>query len=197
MTAGRTRCARSVRGTVAVIKTRLSQAPVVGFDETTLRCGPAGQKKYVLWACTETATAYHLGRRDLDSFADFGILPEFAGIAVHDRYANYFHPRWDKLAGHQACAAHLLRDFTDAAQSYPEQPWPPQAKRALTGLIRAWHTARQASLPEISQEARDPLIHQFRHAVRVGLARGAPGARPAALHRPAPRARPAAVLPRP
>ena len=24
---------------------------------------------------------------------DFGILPDFAGIAVTDRYGNYFHPR--------------------------------------------------------------------------------------------------------
>jgi hypothetical protein len=65
-------------------------AEVVGFDETTLRCGPAGAKKYVLSASTDNATAYHLGGRDLDSFAEAGILPAFAGVAVHDRYRNYF-----------------------------------------------------------------------------------------------------------
>lgn len=87
-----TRCATAVSEVVAAIKSLITLAHVVGFDETTLRCGPAGEKKYVLSASTEDATAYHLGGRDLDSFAEFGILPAFAGIAVHDRYSNYFHP---------------------------------------------------------------------------------------------------------
>jgi hypothetical protein len=108
-----TRCATALAEVVAAITTLITLARVVGFDETTLRCGQAGQKKYVLSASTENATAYHLGGRDLDSFAEFGILPAFTGVAVHDRYGNYFHPRWDKLAGHQACTAHLLRDFAD------------------------------------------------------------------------------------
>jgi hypothetical protein len=128
-----TRCATAVAEVVAAIKSLITLAHVVGFDETTLRCGEAGQKKYVLSASTENATAYHLGGRDLDSFAAFGILPAFAGVAVHDRYCNYFHTRWDKLAGHQACAAHLLRDFADAAESYPDGHWPAQATRALRG----------------------------------------------------------------
>jgi transposase len=163
------RCASAVGEVVAAIKTLITMAHVVGFDETTLRCGPAGQKKYVLSASTENATAYHLGGRDLDSFADFGILPAYAGVAVHDRYANYFHPRWDKLSGHQACAAHLLRDVADAAETYPDQHWPTQAQRALRGLIAAWHTARDASLAEITEDVRNEWRREFRRAVRVGL----------------------------
>ncbi|MGH3497880.1 MAG: IS66 family transposase [Nocardioidaceae bacterium] len=164
------RCAGAVREVVALIKTLITTAHVVGFDETTLRCGPAGVKKYVLSASTENATAYHLGGRDLDSFAEFGILPEFAGVAVHDRYRNYFHPRWKHLAGHQACNSHLLRDFADAQESYPDHHWPPQAQRALRGLIRAWHTSRDNGLPEIPTDVRDPLLREFRHAIRVGMA---------------------------
>jgi hypothetical protein len=163
------RCATAVAEVVAAIKTLIMLAHVVGFDETTLRAGPAGQKKYVLSASTEDATAYHLGGRDLDSFTDFGILPSFAGVAVHDRYANYFHPRWENLAGHQACAAHLLRDFADAAETYPDQHWPTQAQRALRGLITAWHTARDAGLAEIAEDVGNQWRREFRRAVRVGL----------------------------
>jgi transposase len=123
----------------------------------------------VLSASTETATVYHLGGRDLDSFAEAGILPEFSGVAVHDRYANYFHRRWTNLAGHQACAAHLLRDFADAAEIYPGAHWPSQAQRALRGLIKAGHHAREADLAEICREVRDELCREFRRAVRVGL----------------------------
>jgi hypothetical protein len=100
------RCARAVAEVVTVIKTLITAAHVVGFDETTLRCGPAGAKKYVLSASTDNATVYHLGGRDLDSLAKAGILPQFAGVAVHDRYGNYFHRRWANLAGHQACNSH-------------------------------------------------------------------------------------------
>ena len=39
-----------------------------------------------------------------------GILPDFAGIVVSDRYQNYFSTRWEHIAGNQACLAHLLRD---------------------------------------------------------------------------------------
>ena len=164
------RCARAVAEVVTVIKTLITAAHVAGFDETTLRCGPAGAKKYVLSASTEKATVYHLGGRDLDSFAEAGILPQFAGVAVHDCYGNYFHRRWENLAGHQACNSHLLRDFADADEAYPDQHWPAQAQRALRGLIRAWHTARAHGMAEIIESVRDPLILEFR-AIRVGLAR--------------------------
>jgi transposase len=181
-----TRCATAVAEVVGAIKTLITLAHVVGFDETTLRCGAAGHKKYVLSASTENATAYHLGGRDLDSFAAFGILPAFAGVAVHDRYSNYFHPRWDQPAGHQACAAHLLRDFADAAETYPDAHWPAQATRALRGLIAAWHVARDAGLPTITEHVRDELALEFHRAVRVGLSQvpRVPGPRHSTAQRP-------------
>lgn len=163
------RCARAVRETVALIKSLVTLAHVVGFDETTLRAGPAGLKRYVLAAVTELYSVFHLGGRDLDSFREFGILPGFAGVAVHDRYQNYFNPAWTQLAGHQACASHLLRDFTDAAESYPDAVWPEQAQRALRGLIHAWNLARDAGQTDIAGQVREPLISEFRHAIRVGL----------------------------
>lgn len=180
------RCAKAVAEVVAVIKTLIILAHVVGFDETTLRCGPAGVKKYVLSASTETATVYHLGGRDLGSFAEAGILPSFAGIAVHDRYTNYFHSRWEHLAGHQACTSHLLRDFADAAETYPEQHWPTQAIRALRGMIAAWHTARTAGLAQIDPQVHARLGKEFRDAVKVGLSQvpRVPGPRHCTAQRP-------------
>jgi transposase len=73
------------------------------------------------------------------------------------------------LAGHQACCAHLIRDFEDAAQCWTGTIWPGQAQRALRGLIRAWHAARDAGQPGIPERIRAPLIKEFRHAVLAGL----------------------------
>ena len=96
---------------VALIRTLITASAVAGFDETTLRSGPAGEKKYVHGAFTERYSAFWLGARSLDSMQDAGILPGFAGIVVSDRYQNYFHPRWEHIAGNQACLSHLLRDY--------------------------------------------------------------------------------------
>lgn len=101
------RCAAAVRETVNLIKTLITLSCVVGFDETTLRAGSAGLKRYVLSAVTELYSVFGLGGRDLPSFRAFGILPGFAGIAVHDRYQNYYNTEWKHLAGHQACCSHL------------------------------------------------------------------------------------------
>ena len=45
-----------------------------------------------------------------------------------------------------------------------------QAQRALRGLIHAWHTAREQGLDAIPAGVREPLEHEFRHAVLAGLA---------------------------
>jgi transposase len=147
---------------IKLIRALITAAHVAGFDETTLRAGPAGQKKYVLGAFTEQYSLLFLGQRTLESFRDFGILPAFAGVAVSDRYVNYFHTSWENLAGHQACLAHLVRDYQDAA-------WPAQAQRGLRGLITAWHGAREQDLAAIPAATADPLITEFRRAVTVGL----------------------------
>ena len=76
-------------GTVRLIKTLLIAAKVVGFDETTLRSGAAGEKKYVHGAFTERYSLFHLGTRSLETMKDFGILPDFAGIAVTGRTDRY------------------------------------------------------------------------------------------------------------
>jgi len=155
---------------VALIRALITASAVAGFDETTLRSGPAGEKKYVHGAFTERYSAFWLGARSLDSMADAGILPGFSGIVVSDRYQNYFNPRWEHIAGNQACLSHLLRDYEDCAESYPGAIWPVQAQRALRGLIHAWHAAREQGLDAIPAGVREPLEHEFRHAVLAGLA---------------------------
>jgi transposase len=155
---------------VRLIATLITAAAVAGFDETTLRSGPAGEKKYVHGAFTERYSAFYLGTRSLETMRQAGILPGFAGIVVSDRYQNYFHESWEHFAGNQACCAHLLRDFQDCAETYPDAVWPVQAQRALRGLIHAWHAARDQQLSFIPADIAGPLTDEFRHAVLAGLA---------------------------
>ena len=155
---------------IKLIGALITAARVAGFDETTLRAGPAGQKKYVLGAFTEEYSLLHLGDRDLGSFRASGILPGFGGVVVSDRYVNCWHAGWENLAGHQACLSHILRDLEDAAETYPDAHWPAQAQRARRGLIHAWNDARDAGLAAIPADTAAPLITEFRRARAVGLA---------------------------
>ncbi len=164
------KAASALAGVIKLIKTLITAVAVAGFDETTLRAGKAGTKKYVQGAFTEQYTLLFLGERNLESFRKFGILPHFAGITVTDRYVNYWHDGWKHITGHQACLAHLIRDFTDAAECYPGQHWAPQARRALSGLIKAWHDAVADGRQAIPADAAGPMIAEFRRAVTVGLA---------------------------
>jgi transposase len=164
------KASRLAAGTVALIRKLIAASPVAGFDETTLRAGPAGVKQYVHGAFTGLHSAFWLGTRGLDTMEDAGILPDFAGIAITDRYKNYWNARWEHVLGHQACCAHLLRDFEDCAESYPGAAWPVQAQRALRALIRAWHDAAGQGLDAIPADDLKPLEHEFRHAILAGLA---------------------------
>jgi transposase len=164
------RAASMAAGTVKLIKTLLIAAKVVGFDETTLRSGAAGEKKFVHGAFTEQYSLFHLGTRSLETMKDFGILTDFAGIVVTDRYGNYFHKTWKYISGHQACVSHILRDLQDCAETYPGKRWPAQARDALRTLIHARNQASDDGLDAVPAAIREPLELAFRRAITVALA---------------------------
>ncbi|HEU5389896.1 MAG TPA: transposase, partial [Streptosporangiaceae bacterium] len=96
-------CLRKAAGLAAgparLIRTLIAAAPVAGLDETTLRSGPAGEKKYVHGAFTELYSAFWLGTRSLGTMKEAGILPFFTGIAVSDRYKGYWSETWENFRG--------------------------------------------------------------------------------------------------
>jgi hypothetical protein len=83
------RCADALAEVIKVIKTLVTLAYVAHFDETTLRVGKAGVKKYVWSASTGLYTVFTLGRRSGEQFRLFNVGTRFRGVAVHDRYGVY------------------------------------------------------------------------------------------------------------
>jgi transposase len=188
-----TRCATAVAEVVTLIKTLITMAYVVGFDETTLRCGPAGQKKYVPSASTENATTYHLGGRDLDSLAEAGILPELPAWPCMTATATASIAAGGTWRDIGPAPLICRSDFADAEKTYPDAHWPARAVRAR-GLIAAWHHAREADLAE----SRFATSCRWSSAAPSGSAcPRATGARAAPQHRAASRAGNAGVLLRP
>jgi hypothetical protein len=174
------RAAQAVAAANKVIRGLILAAAVLCGDETPIRSGPgpkSAKKKYLHVACTNLLTYYFLGERDLPSFKDFIYSDLHGTVVVHDRYQNY-----DHFAGisHQLCAAHLLRDLEDAAQSYPGAIWPGQIAGALRGLIHAANVARVQGLDRVPLDDEQTAEHLrlFREGVNVGLSavRPVPGA---------------------
>jgi hypothetical protein len=162
------RAGAAVAAANKLIRCLIILSHVVSADETPIRVGPGPKtrKKYLLVACTSLLTYYFLGDRSLTTFAAF-VLPDLSGtVVVHDRYQNY-----DSYPGliHQLCAARILRDVADAAETYPGAHWPVQIREALQGLIHAANTARDQGHPAIPEATAAPLTHAFRHGVLLGL----------------------------
>ena len=162
------RAAAAVAQANTLIRALIILAHVVCADETPIRAGlgPKTRKRYLLVACTRLLTYYFLGDRSLATFGAF-VFPDLSGVVVvHDRYQNY-----DAFPGiiHQLCAAHLLRDLADAAETYPAAIWPGQIAGALRRLIHAANQARDKNLAAVAHDIAVPLIHAFRHGVLAGL----------------------------
>ena len=147
------RAAGRLDGFLEEIRARIAAAGVAGFDETGLRvegklrwvhCARTG--KYTLLSC-------HL-RRGTKAMDAMGILPGFAGIAVHDAWAPY-----DTYAapGHQLCCAHAARELQAVAD------WPPPGSGAgpprppkRSPICSAWQPARSRSATTPSTRPRWP-----------------------------------------
>ena len=170
------RAAAAVKHANQLIRALIITASVICADETPIRVGPGPKtrKRYLLAACANLLTYYFLGDRSLATFEAF-VFPDLTGVVVHDRYQNY-----DKFPGiaHQPCAAHLLRDIEDAAQSYPGAVWPGQVADALRALIHAANLAREQGLAAVPADATAEHLRLFRPGVLAGLAavRRLPGA---------------------
>jgi transposase len=89
------------------IKRQLRSCPVGNFDETGMPVEGKGAWLHV--SSNESLTHYGIHpKRGRQAMEDIGILPDFRGTAVHDRWSPYFtYP-----CSHALCCAHLIRDLT-------------------------------------------------------------------------------------
>ena len=135
----------------AIIKALLN-AEVAHFDETGFRVAgklawvhSASSGKHVLVTVHE--------KRGTEGMDAAGVLPSFAGIAVHDAWAPY--DTYDGVAGHALCNAHVLRELTAVTETGTEMDimWAQQAIDALITLKDAAADAREAG-----HDAIDPAL---------------------------------------
>ncbi len=97
-----------------------------------------------------------------------GVLPGFAGIAVHDAWAPY-----DTYAacGHQLCCAHAARELRAVADLAPagQWCWAAQAGEALAAMQRLAANAIAQHRDAIDPAALAAQIRLYRSAALIGI----------------------------
>ena len=99
-----------------------------------------------------------------------GVLPSFAGIAVHDAWAPY--DTFGNVAGHALCGAHVLRELVAVTETGTDldRTWAQQAIDALLALNEAAEAARAAGQAAIDPETRTKHEDWYRQAAATGIA---------------------------
>ena len=116
------------------------QARVLHVDETGIRI--AGKLHWLHTAATPHSTllrwSAHRGHQATEAH---GILPQFHGVAVHDRWATY----WRYECQHAWCHAHLHRELTAAHEAGDD--WAERMQVVLHEVARVVRTAREYGEP--------------------------------------------------
>ena len=130
------RCASQLAPVEQQIKEALKAAVIIHQDETGLYV--AGKRQWMHVTCTPTLTHYQVdpsrGQRALEAI---GILPNFAGISVHDGWGSYFLYNCE----HAVCIVHLLRDLVFLAEQGIQ--WAADLKVLLLDMKEATEQARE------------------------------------------------------
>jgi len=118
-------CFANLAQTEADIKTALLNSEVIHNDETGIRC--QSKTQWVHSTSTPKYTHYSIHqKRGIEAMNDIGILNNFEGISVHDRWSSYNQFE----CTHGLCNAHLLRDLKFLNEEM-ESIWAGQMKELL------------------------------------------------------------------
>ena len=160
------RAAEGLDDFLELVKDRIAESEVAGFDETGLRV--AGRLHWVHCARTGKYTLITChSKRGREGIDDAGVLDRFRGVAVHDAWAPY-----DTYvdAEHQLCCAHALRELAGVADTAPEDQWcwATQAADALVA-IQKLVTEAIAAAGALDPEALDEQIRRYHSATQIGI----------------------------
>jgi transposase len=161
------RAASGLSEFLTVLRDRIAEAEVAGFDETGLRV--AGKLHWVHCARTDKYTVITChpkrGRMGMD---DAGVLDRFRGVAVHDAWAPY-----DSYldVDHQLCCAHVLRELQAVTDTAAEADWcwATQATDALTTMQKLVLEATTTGADALDPEALAEQVKLYHDAAQIGV----------------------------
>ena len=130
--------------------------PVIYVDETSFRVNGK-----LCWIHTYSAGNIVLQfihpNRGTEAIDAIGIIPQYKGIIVHDRYASYF--TYTHLV-HALCLSHLIRDLKFVEDSIKDK-WATRLKRLLKTAINMVNEKENRILSEEEYEKLRILYRQI------------------------------------
>jgi transposase len=132
------------------IREKLSQSPVVGADETGC---PVNGKTLWAWVFQNPELTYIRAglSRKIKEFEKIMPLGMPDTVLVTDCFSGYF---GQKVATHQICTAHILRELTFLSEVHEKHSWP----KRMMALIRDALQLRKAGFQQIEADA---VFHRF------------------------------------
>ena len=160
------RAAGRLDGFLERAREQIAASEVAGFDETGFRV--AGRLAWVHCARTGKYTLLMVHpKRGTKAMEAMGVLPRFAGVAVHDAWAPY-----DTYTApdHQLCCAHALRELQAVADAAPQGQWcwASQAAEALTAMQQLVREAISQGHDAVDPGALAAQVRLFRSAALTG-----------------------------
>jgi hypothetical protein len=148
----------------------LAAAEVAHFDETGARI--AGRLGWVHSASTDKLTRYTAhARRGGEAIDAAGVLPGFAGVAVHDGWAPY---RNYESCDHALCNIHHLRELEAAAEA--GHSWPVAMSCLLLDTKDLVERARVGGADRLGDQALGELADSYQTIIAMGHEQHPPAA---------------------
>lgn len=155
-------CSERLTAVTEQIKTALTQAKQVHFDETGARI--AGRLHWLHVAATPQMTFYATHqKRGRQATDEIGILPAFGGRAIHDGWPTYL----TYGCSHALCNAHHLRELTFLAEEGGFL-WAQAMKRLLQEIKVAVDQAKEQGQTGISPPVQLAFEEQYTHLLTQG-----------------------------
>ena len=119
------KCHNSLEDYQQQIKKLLLSATVLHGDETGVKINGNNHWMHVLSNERLSFFGAHK-KRGKEAINDIGILQNYSGTLVHDRFSSYFSYK----CNHSLCNAHILRDLNYVEEAF-DAPWANQIKKLL------------------------------------------------------------------
>jgi transposase len=146
------------------VKAALIQSPAVNFDETGMRC--EGALHWLHSASTAELTFFGIhAERGVVAMNEFGILPHFRGVAVHDHWKSYF--RFEDCL-HSLCNAHILRELTFLEEVFGER-WAGKMRKLLIAINDAVKATKAEGRTALPRSVKKQFLRAYEKTLRSGF----------------------------
>lgn len=157
-------CAQELSDSETLIKQGVQAAAVAHFDETGLYV--ESQRQWLHVASTESLTHYaRHPQRGAQAMDEIGILPAFAGRAIHDGLGSYRHYACD----HGLCNAHHLRELTFIEERFAQE-WAGKMKALLVEIKDQVGAAKASGRTRLEAATRAEFEQRYGEILGEGLA---------------------------